>query len=258
MIWAGCVEAQWIAEGIDPQTSAGRIEIVDSADGWSREMHVGETVFFADGIYRFVSVERKFGALYLIALGTGGSACAAEYVWLRTDGGSPRLSAFFGTCAEFTDVSITSETVTVTMPAPQAADGYIDFVYDGQVIEERVAGQQSTGIGKRAEDWVGHYPFDLFSDADWRVRLVALMGEDSYRDAGNVIQVSSPMERDGPWVVGRGCRPRMCGEAYGAVALHDDGRIVIAFRSGDGPVQVYGDMSGAVPGVIRDVIHGNG
>ena len=44
---------------MDVQSAAGLIEIVDSGDGWSREVRVGAQRFFTDGDFRHVGLEAQ-------------------------------------------------------------------------------------------------------------------------------------------------------------------------------------------------------
>ena len=253
---ANTAQAQFIADGVETNSAAGPLVVIDSGDGFSRSLLVGDETFFTDGTYRFISIEAQRGALYLIALSSGGSACAAEYVWLHTEGGDARLSEQFGTCAVVDEVTSDAETVTVTMQSLDAADGYVSFAYDGQVIREEIAGQRTLGLGFDAAAWEGRYPFEVFSDAEWREPLIALMGEDAYRRAGNTIEVSSPMVAEGAWLTGRGCRSRMCDFAWGALAIHTDGRIVVALRTKERGLEVYGTLDANVPTPIAGVIAG--
>ena len=254
LVAAQTASAQFIAQDVDRDTASGRIEITDASDGFSRILEVGGTQFFADGSYRFVSVVAQRGALYLIEASNGGNGCGAEYVWLHTEAGTARLGPMFGNCVSLDTVTSDAETVTVTIQSRDAANGFVDFIYDGRRVIEQVAGQRSAGIGLDAEAWVGRYPFEMFSDADWRAPLVTLMGEDAYRRAGNTIETASEMRRQGAWVVGRGCRSRQCDVAYGAVAIHEDGRVVIALRTDEADLEVFGALNGELPTVIMDVM----
>ncbi len=224
--------AQHVAEGVDTESAAGRIEIVEAGDGFSRVVSVGGRHFFADGLYRFVSVEDQRGALYLISLGSGGSGCPALYAWLHTEGGRARVTETFGNCSDLAELRSDKETVRVVMPARVAADGFVAFVYDGRSIEEVVLGQVSAGVGLRAEDWIGRYPYEVMRDADWRGPLVAQMGEAAYRRAGEVIGTSTPFVVEGDWVVGEGFNNRLPGIARGVLALNrTDGRAIVAIRT---------------------------
>jgi len=247
--------AQFIAEDVEVNTAAGPIVIIDSSDGFSRVLQVGKQRFFTDGNYRFVSVEAQRGSLYLIGLSSGGSGCPSLYVWLHTQDG-PRISPEFGNCAPLSEVRSDAETVSVVMPSQTAADGLVAFVYDGRTIQEVILGQEATGVPKQADQLIGRYPFELLRDADWRPELVALMGEDGYRRAGDVIATSSQFEAQGDWVAATGFNNRLSGDAYGAIAIHrTDGRVVVALRTSTNGLELWGDMSGSVPEAIMLVMN---
>lgn len=254
LIGATSGQAQSIAEGVDLSTESGQIAILDSADGFSRVLRVGDRRFFEDGGYRYVSVEAQRGALYLIGVASGGTACPSLFVWLHTEGGAPRVTETFGNCSDLPGVSSDAETVTVTLPSSTAADGFVSFVYDGKTIDERVVGQRVSGVGPVAEDWIGRYPFEVFRDADWRGPLVALMGEADYRRAGDVIATSSPFEAEGDWVTGTGFNSRIDG-ARGAIALNRrDGRAVVAIRTDARGLEMWGNPGGTIPPGLLSVL----
>jgi len=252
---AGTAQAQWVAEDVDLGTAAGRITILDDSDGFSRQLQVGATRFFEDGFYRFVNIEAQRGALYLIGLSSGGTGCAAIYVWLHTETKPPRISNEFGNCSDLAEVRSDTEAVSVVMPLNDASEGFVAYVYDGKAIEKVSLVQNASGIGQNADDWVGRYPHEVFRDADWRDRLIALMGEDAYVAAGNVIATSSPFEVRGDWVVGTGFNNRLAGDAAGAIALNrNDGRVVVAIFTDAFGVQVWGDIGGTVPQGIHSIL----
>jgi len=257
-LWAGAVQAQWVAPDVDPLSAAGPISIVDSDDGWSRVLQVGKQRFFEDGIFRYVSVEDQRGALYLIFVSAGGTGCGGQYAWLHTDGGTARLTDLFGTCSEKVEVASDAETVTVTMPAFAASDGFVAFVYDGKTIEEGIVGQRSAGVGLVGVDWVGRYPFEVLRDTDWRPTLEEMMGPEAYARAGEVIATSSPFEVQGSWVVGEGFAPRMRGNAHGLIALHieDEARAIVAIRTEERGVEIWGELEGSVPEAVMDFVNG--
>lgn len=253
LMLGSATQAQFIADGIDTQTAAGDLRIIDADDEFSRELMVGSTLFFSGEGHRYVNIDAQRGALYLVSLSSGGSACAATFAWLDTRV-PPQVTEQFGTCADQVEVTSDNETVSVTIIAFQAEQGFVTFVYDGKTITEVAAGQQNTGRGLTAQAWVNAHPNEVFRDAGLRSTLVDLMGEQKYTIAGEVIGVASAMARDGQWVAGKGCMPRQCDVARGAVAIHEDGRIVVALRTQDSGLEVWGDMSGVPPSVIMDVI----
>ncbi|MCW1951774.1 MAG: hypothetical protein KIH44_010465 [Octadecabacter sp.] len=253
---ASAAQGQFISPDVDVQSAAGILSVVDSGDGFSRNLVVGERVFFDDGERRFIGIEDQRGSLYLISLSSGGNACEVSFVWLHTVGGA-RLSPEFGNCAAMTEVRSDAETVSVVMPSTSAAEGFVAFVYDGKAIERVVLGQQVTGVPFEADALVGRYPYEIFRDAGWRASLLALMGESGYQLAGDVIATASPMEVQGDWVAGSGFNNRMAGNAYGATAIHrTDHRVVVAIRTQEGGLQVWGNLSGAMPQEVQVVLEG--
>gem|GEM_PF-1949094 len=257
--WAGAAQAQSVAEDVDVQSAAGLIEIVDSSDGGSREVRVGAQRFFTDGDFWHVGLEAQLGDLYLVSLGSAGTACATSYAWINVQGGTASVTDVFGNCRDLVNVSHDAETVMVTLPSSSAHEGFVAFVYDGKTFEEVVLGQEASGIGRAAEDWIGRYPFEVMRDADWRTSLIELMDEDGYRLAGEVIDSSSPFEVQGDWVAGFGFNSRMAGHARGhargAIALSRNGeRVVVAIRTEEGGLQTWGDLSGTMPEAIESVL----
>lgn len=253
---AGAAQAQFVSPDVDVQSAAGPLRIVDSGDGFSRNLIVGEQVFFENSERRFVGIEDQRGSLYLISLSSGGNACEVSFVWLHTDGGAG-LGPEFGNCAPLTEVRSDAETVSVVMPSMTAAEGFVAFVYDGKAIERVVLGQQDTGVPFEPGALVGRYPYEIFRDAGWRASLVSLMGESGYRLAGDVIATASPMEVQGDWVAGRGFNNRMAGSAYGAIAINRiDRRVVVAIRTEESGLQVWGNLTGATPEDVLVVLEG--
>lgn len=255
LLLASGAQAQFIADGVETETSAGAISIVDSNDGFSREVHVGDQRFFTDGFYRHVSIEAQLGALYLIGLGAGGNACGVVYVWLNTSDRAAVLSEQFGNCAPLSDILSDSQTVSVVVTARDPADGRTAFVYDGRQISEVVLGQMSAGIGMNPVDWIGRSPYEMFADADWRPDLVALMGEENYRRIGRTVALSIGFEQVGNWVVGVGRNPRVAGDDRAVVAMHiATGQVIVAARSGINSMQIWGDKGQGLPRSILDAI----
>ena len=141
------------------------------------------------------------------------------------------------------------------MAAVSPADGYVKFVYDGQSIEKVVLGQRSIGIGFTADDLIGRHPGLIFLDADRRETLIALMGEDGYRLAGDVISVGSGLKIQGDWVTGDGFNRRLASRNRGAVAINrTDGRVVVAVWTDEVGLQIWGDIGGDVPEAIESVL----
>ena len=239
-------------------TAVGPLQVVADATGWGEMVAIDGRVFLADAGYMFVNIRAREGALFLLELGIGGNGCAAEYAWLHAVPGDVRLSPVFGNCSDLATVSADAETVTVTLPAPDAATGQTAFVYDGRTVTERPAGQAAAAIGPGAgaDALVGTYPFDLFRTADWREPLVALLGQPAYAQIGNLFELAGPMEIDGDWVTGSGCVKFDCSNRVAAIAIHRrDGRILVALRDGL-LVDLFGDPGGDLPTALADVLRG--
>jgi hypothetical protein len=239
------------------ETPGGTVDVVDGPDGFTRYLTVGDRRFFEEDEYAFVQVEEQVGSLLLVTLSQGGNACPAQYVWLHTDADDVRVSETFGTCSDTFEVSSDAETLTVTLPSLDATEGFVAFDYDGNQITERVVGQEASisGPDAGAEPWIGQYPHDLFRASDWRGPLVALMGEEAYARAGATIELSGPMEAEGDWVAGAGCVKIGCETVRGAVAIHrGDGRLLVALRTPEAGLEVYGDEPGELPPSVQDVI----
>lgn len=251
----GLAGAQTIADGVNTMTPYGQVTIRESDDGWSRYLDLGGARFFDTGDFRFIDLIDRRGGLILVQLFYGGNGCPSDYAWLNVVADPPFATEVFGNCSDLPEVSSDSETVTVTLPATTAADGFTAFIYDGRTIRQETAGQQSAGIAPgNATAWIGRHPGEIFRAADWRDMLVGLMGEDAYIRAGNTIELASPMERRGDWVVGSGCIKFTCDEDFGVIALHVlDGRVLVALHSMEGG-ELWGDAAGAVPEAIRDVL----
>lgn len=240
------------------ETPAGVLSIVPTSDGFLNYISIGDQTFFERDPVRYLGLIERRGDLVLLFLSHGGSGCGGFFHWLHTSEGDVRLSEEFGTCASEVEVSHDSETVTVTMAALSAEDPMVSFVYDGRVVREVALGQSASFSPPSAGGlpWVGRYAYELFRASDWRPALVAVMGEDGYAFAGETFNLAAPMERQGDWVVGTGCRQHDCGDWRGAVALHvSDGRILVAINN-HGDVQVWGKDAGDAPPMIGDVMAG--
>ena len=252
MIAAQGAQAQFIAEHIEKETPSGALAIEENSDGFTRALVVGDARFFAEDGYQYLNVVDQRGSLYLIELGSGGNGCPAVYVWLHSDP-APRITEVFGNCAYMNAVTSDGETVTVAVPSRVAAEGDIGFVYDGRSLREVVLGQKSAGIGLDPADWIGRTPFEMFADADWRARLVELLGEENYRTVGDMMEMSSGVETVDGWIVADGFK-RLDG-VRAVVALHPrNGQIVVAVQSGANGHEVWGNDQGALPEAVYAMI----
>lgn len=238
-------------------TASGLARIEGDPFEGGERLIVGDRVALEAPTFPWLWIEAQVGDLLLVGMSSGGSACAAEWVWVHAEKPDLRLSEPFGTCSDLATVMADEETVTVSMPSSDADFPVVDFVYDGETVQEVARGQQPSGAPPEAgaDAWVGRYPYDLFRSSDWREPLVALMGEKGYSWAQEAIGSASPMEVHGDWVVGEGCMAHACGEAWGAAAIHrEDGRLLVALgRWGETP-RLWGDPGGPLPAPIAHVM----
>lgn len=208
-------------------TRAGPARIV--AGPTMARMFVGAAETRFDFEPRYADIESKLGDLLLVRLASGGNGCPAMFAWVRATPGQLKVTASFGACSDLAEISHDSETVTVSMPSMKPGEGRAAFVYDGRVVTKRVLGLQPSGAppAAGAERWIGRQPFELVKAAEWRSRFEALMGAATFLDAQRIINVSSPVRRDGRWVTGFGCQPHACNSAVGAVAIEIGGDGVV-------------------------------
>lgn len=240
------------------ETRAGPMEILEMPGGFHEAIQIGDQIFFEEQTYIRITVMGQRGDLILLQGYFGAAACAGDYFWLHATPGDIRLSERFGTCAGEVEITHGDETVTVIMASQSATDPLTSFVYDGEVVREVGLGQ-SASFSPPANGglpWEGHYAYELFRASDWRPALVEVMGEDGYRYGGQTFNLSAPMERQGNWVVGTGCRQHDCGDWRGAIALHvTDGRILVAIND-HGNAQFWGKQADDMPPMIADVMAG--
>ena len=238
------------------QSPSGPVEIVSAGDG-ERQVAVGGWVVPNTSAY-LVGVERQLGNLFLLALATGGNGCPSLYAWLDTTPGRVRASETFGTCSDLPDVSWDSETVTVEMPSmdPERPER-VRFLWDVKgAVREVSAGLPSLGIGTlTAAALEGRHVGEVMLLAEADAPLSALLGRAALADARRLIAVADArgMTRFGGWVAGGGCMAHDCGRSRGALALHEDGRILVALNA-DGMVRLWGDARGELPGPVLDVL----
>lgn len=100
------------------------------------------------------------------------------------------------------------------------------------------------------------YTFDLVARPSVQKELKALMGAKALEEFEFATTVAGPVKREGGWIVGRGCRPHMCDEEFGVIAIHDDGTL-IAVSNTAGDVRVHGNAAGRkLPKGVLDVMAG--
>ncbi len=244
------------AQAVDTDTRAGRAAIVENPDG-SKDVVIGTTLVDLpdDAFYAFF--EARLGDLLLVLHSPGGNACAGFYTWIHATPGDIRRSESFGSCAEATDISWDSETVRVSMPSLEPGRGPVTYVYDGKgPVRALYQGPQASGMAAGDWDfWIGRYPFEFVGAADLQAPLTALLGAGGLRELQRLMDLSSPMARDGDWIAGAGCPKATCGQEGAAVAVErQSGRLLVAMRSRGGAGRLWGQTSGALPGVIAEIL----
>lgn len=234
-----------LAEIASVATLQGEARVEGDAMAGGERLMVGDREAFASEDYPFLWIEAERGALLLVGLGSGGTACPALWAWV--DAGDPgfRATEAFGTCSDLAAVTSDSETVTVTMPSFDPAEGDVAFVWDGRgPVREEVRGQQPSGMEPGDPDaWVGGCAADLFRASDWRGQLEAMMGAEAYREAQGVADLCAPMERRGDWVVGTAFGNRANSGYTVAVAMASWGALAVGLRRPDGSQETWGGDS---------------
>lgn len=185
----------------------------------------------------------------LIFLPTGGNACPGSFLWLDARGPEPRLGAPFGSCSDDFAAEVTPEgRLRLVMPSMEPGVGLLAFDHDPEdlaapAVETRL-GLTASGRPPQAgaAAWIGDYPYDLLMDADWEPALRAAFGEEALQEARVSLALASPMEQEGEWLVGDGCKPRDCKSAWGVFAVSlEDGRMLLALGRGDEKPRFWGE-----------------
>ena len=239
---------------VDTPQGVARVE-GDPAEG-GQWLSVGGARAYGLADFPYLWIEGSAGALILVGLSEGGTACPSLYAWV--DASRPGFPATdtFGTCGSADGIAQDGGTVSVRIGSGDAERPWSLFTWDGKgAVTETPLGQEPSGSppGAGPEAWVGRYAFDLFRSSDWRGPMVALLGEEGYRAAQGAIQTASPMERQGAWVVGSGFDPLSGGDVGGAVALGEDGRVLVALYGQGAPV-LYGDPGGPLPPGVAEAM----
>ena len=69
------------------------------------------------------------------------------------------------------------------------------------------------------------------------------------------IALAGPMQRDGNWVVGNGCRKHAFDTLRAAIAINpDDGRLLVAMTSGGAVHRLCGEALGPLPAAIAEIL----
>jgi hypothetical protein len=213
-----------------------------------------------DSAQQAVWIEAEVGTLLLVGLASTGNGCFTEYVWVHTaPEDNLRVSEPFGTCTGDLEISNDSETVTVSMSSMNPDEGRLEYVYDGRRVVERVLGMQEAGFGPEASarNWIGHAPSELFAAAEWREPLIALIGQEAYDEAQDILDLydGEGMQLSEGWVAGLSFSHRDSGASWGAVAINDDDRrlLVVLGRQGQAP-RLWGEARGPLPAPIVEAI----
>lgn len=252
------------AELAQVDTPSGLARVEGSAIGDDiQRLAIGDQVALAlnpEGAQQRVWIEAEVGTLLLVGLASRGNGCFTEYVWIHTapeDG--LRTSDLFGTCGADLAITYDSETVTVAMNSPNPDEGRLEYVYDGRDLRERVLGMQASGSGPEASarNWIGRAPSELFAAAEWRAPLVALIGQEAYDEAQDIMDLydGQGMQLSEGWVAGLSVGNRDSSGSWGVVAIHDDDRrlLVVLKAPGEAP-RLWGDVRGPLPAPVVQAI----
>lgn len=237
-------------------TPSGPAFVVKTPNG-SPRLTVGGQVFDFDG-YWGADFAARVGDVVLVGLYSGGTACPAEYFWLDTRPGLIRVSDRFGTCSDLPQVSWDSQAVTVTLPSFVAGAGPVAFVWDGKTaaVTEMQLAPPLSGLppSMGVAGWIGQHPGKLLAAPEWRGQLLGLMGQAGFEDALRIIQVGHDFAANGPWISASGCQPHNCDVTLGAVALGQDGRLVVALWEYGSGLRLWGDPGPEMPNAIAEVM----
>ncbi len=243
-----------LAQTVDTNTRAGQLRIIENPDQ-TKDLAIGNTVVDLPEDAFLVFIEKRLGDLFLVLYSPGGNACNGFYTWVHATPGDIRRSDSFGTCAAAKDISWDAETVRVTMASGQPGVGDVTFVYDGKgPMQKVVAPLANSGVTSPA-GWIGRYPFDLATAAEMQAPLRALLGAQGLRQLQEMIDLAGPMQRDGNWVAGAGCRKHACDTLRAAIAINlEDGRLLVAMTDGAGNGRIWGDARGPLPAAIAAIL----
>ncbi len=244
------------AQEVDTNTRAGLAQILQAPDG-TRVVVIGNTMLNLPPDAYIADFQARVGDLLLVGYSAGGNACPRLYTWVHATPGDIRRSEEFGTCAELTGVTWDAQTLRVSMPSAEPGQGPVTFIYDGKnpIWVEQAALANS---GMAAGDWgfwIGRYPFDFLAAGELQLPLRALMGEAALLRAQTLMELANPMEQDGEWVVGRGCKKFSCDQDRVAVAVNiRDGRMLVAMAQADRAPQIWGYAGGFLPLALREIM----
>lgn len=243
----------------DPDQVVTRAGVMETFSNEARPfqagVRIGDRELLVESKYYSFRFYARVGDFYLIMLNTGGNGCPAMWIWLHAVPGDLRLSPEFGNCSEFAEVSGDEQNLIVTLP-PFDPAGMTVYLYDGEALTERVAGQ---GVWSNLPVlggllWGGRSLFDIFRRSDWLELLVALLGERTYRHVGGMVEMASPMIVDGDWMAGVGRGSYVCpGCAFGLAIHRNDRRLLVVIRDGD-IAEMFGDPRGPVPNLLRELL----
>ncbi|HHL22591.1 MAG TPA: hypothetical protein ENJ52_13830 [Aliiroseovarius sp.] len=243
-----------MAQQVDTNTRAGTARIISNPDG-TKDVAVGNTLVDLPEDAYLAFFEKRLGDLFLVLYSPGGNACNGFYTWVHATPGAIRRSDSFGTCAAAKDISWDAETVRVTMASGEPGVGDVTFVYDGKgPVQKLVAPLANSGVSAPA-GWIGRYPSELAAAAEMQAPLRAMLGAQGLRQLQEMIDLAGPMERDGNWAAGSGCRKHACDTLRAAIAINlDDGRLLVAMTGGPAGPQLWGEARGPLPSAIAEVL----
>lgn len=246
-----------IAQGLPRQAETASGPAIMTVSGDDAFVTIGGQVFTLDGA-PYSSFAQQVGDLLLVAVATGGNACPTLFAWLDTRPGLVRMSEVFGTCAEGPEITWDSETITVTLRSMMPGEPNIGFVWDGRgsAVREVVLAVPTSGLPPAAGTgvWIGRHPSEWLGAPEWQDVLTQLMATQGLQDARRIVQVGHAFSPWGGWLTASGCQPHACDATMGAVALHQDGRVVVALWEQGLGLRLWGDLRGEVPPAILEVM----
>lgn len=213
-----------------------------------------------EGAQQRVWIAARLGDLLLVGLGSVGNGCYDEYVLVHTGrDDNLRVSDRFGTCGGDVAAAVEGDVVRISMDSPDPNEGRLEYTYDGERVTERVLGQEQSHSPPTASarNWIGRYPGDLFRFSDWREPLVGLIGEEAYKEAQQIMDLTDGhgMQLSNGWVGGLAYGNRESTGSWGAVAIsEDDRRLIVVLGHQGEPPRMWGDPRGALPAPIIEAI----
>ena len=96
-------------------TASGLARIEGDPFAGGERLMIGNHVALEDPTSPWLWIEEELGDLLLVGTSEGGSACAAQWVWIHTENSEFRRSVPFGPCSDLAAVPADERTVAVGM-----------------------------------------------------------------------------------------------------------------------------------------------